>query len=131
MPGATRRADVPLTIQSFQLAERSKLLQSDSIQNSERLPDMAVQAIYKLLAEDPHDKVTRAGIEAILKESGLRLDDRRLASLCAFLDKQPLQEPISFEEIASAIAGVNTTLLSRALRGELVVPDFIPFSQRP
>jgi hypothetical protein len=97
------------------------MIQSEPTQNSERLPDMAAQATYASFAAGPDGMVTRAGIEAILAESGLRLGDPRLASLSAFLDKRPLREPISFEEIAPAIVGVNTILLSRALRGELII----------
>lgn len=91
---------------------------------------MAAQATYASLAEGPDSIVTRSGIEAILAQSGLRLDDPRLASLSLFLSNRSVQGPISFEEIAPAIVGVNTTLLSRALRGEMVIPDFIPFTQK-
>jgi glutaminase len=106
------------------------LIQSELLQNSKRLPDMAAQAMYASFAEGPDGMVTRAGVEAVLAENGLRLDDPRLASLSRFLDRRPLQEPINFEDIAHAIVGVNTTLLTRALRGELIIPDFNPFTRR-
>jgi glutaminase len=108
------------------------LIESDPTEISERLPDieMAARAIYKSFAVRPDGIVTRTGIELILSESGLYLDDPRFASLSTFLDKHPAQEPISFNEISHAIAGVNTTLLSRALRGELIIPDFLAFTRQ-
>lgn len=91
--------------------------------------DTAARAIFASLA-GPGGTGTRMAIEATLAESGLALSDPRLTSLNQFLSKRGFNDPIAFEDIAPAISGVSTTLLGRALRGELVIPDFSAFSQR-
>lgn len=110
------------------LPKGARELKPDS-KYSERVPDIAAQATYASLADGPDSSVTRAAIDAILVQSGVRLDDPRLASLSMFLWNGSVTEAVSIEEIAPAILGLNTSLISRSLRGKIAIPDFVPFRQ--
>jgi glutaminase len=87
------------------------------------------QSLFDALAPDNGGPVTRESIEARLNEAGLRLNDARLKTL-----KEGVQEaavsaaaPISIGALSSVLTGNGQTLLWRALRGDLVIPDFRRF----
>lgn len=87
--------------------------------------DAAALKLYEGLT-DGGDR-SRDAIERRLCENGLAIDDPRLRDLGALMHRYAQSVDIPFAAIAPALGGANQTLLSRALTGNLVIPDFTAF----
>ncbi|MEM6850792.1 MAG: glutaminase A [Pseudomonadota bacterium] len=88
------------------------------------------RSVYEAACEAGDGTLTRRGFEGILEECGILKDDRRIAETMAAFSQFSDLEPIQFETFVKIISPSNTTLINRALRGELVVPDFRAFREK-
>ena len=84
------------------------------------------EALFRALDTAREGFVRREVIIDALKFSGLRLDDPRLEETLRRLDDLDPPNEISLEAFASAIAP-SVSLIERALKGRLVIPDFKQF----
>lgn len=86
----------------------------------------AARKLYEGLTDGGGER-SRTAIERVLRDNGLAIDDPRLRELDALMQGYAQAVDIPFEAIAPALAGANRTLLSRALTGNLVIPEFTAF----
>ena len=84
------------------------------------------EALFRALDTAREGFVRRGVIVDALKFSGLRLDDPRLEETLKRLDDLDPPNEIGVEAFASAIAP-SVSLIERALKGRLVIPDFKQF----
>ena len=84
------------------------------------------EALFRALDTAREGFVRREVIVDALKLSGLRLDDPRLEETLKRLDELDPPNEIGVEAFASAIAP-SVSLIERALKGRLVIPDFKQF----
>lgn len=71
-------------------------------------------------------RVPRRALTDALADVGLRKNDQRLAESMALLAAYPEDSSLTYDQIL-AVMRPNLTLIERAIRGELVVPDFKAF----
>ncbi|MEG8013002.1 glutaminase A [Sphingomonas sp. 22R3R2A-7] len=88
--------------------------------------DTTAHKLYEDLTDGGTDRA-RDAIEQMLRTNGLAIDDPRLQYLSTLMQGYAQTIEIPFEAIAPALSGTNQTLLSRALTGNLVIPDFAAF----
>lgn len=100
------------------------------LRNSLSAADVASRAIFDALADAPGAPVTRADIDAMLSENGLLVSDPRLAALRDVLSQVSGADAFGYDILEPSLTGDSQTLLQRAVRGELVIPDFHDFCER-
>jgi glutaminase len=85
------------------------------------------RALFETL--EPHDGRVRARrLFRELSRAGLRRGDHRLRDLVEALDSSDGDETLDFEQFC-AVTGPHMRLIERALRGQLVIPDFPGFTK--
>lgn len=86
--------------------------------------------LFRSLDTDHDGYVTRSGLEQVLRLNGINPKQSQLAETFELLDELDgeTQSRLDLETFARCIKP-NTSLLNRALRGELVIPDFHLFSR--
>src|SRR5215475_2684163 len=100
------------------------------VANTARLPD-AIQAgadtIYRRLFDsfnpDQESRISPLEVHNRLDRSGLRTDDPRIAEALAGLTGADGSRKLSFAQF-KALAQHNSSLIRRAVEGDLAVPDF-------
>lgn len=89
--------------------------------------DSASRAMLAALATDDGGAVTRTGVEAALALAGLTRWDPRLGQIGHVIGESAPDAPLSPKQIEAMLGGEGSTLIGRAIRGELVIPDFARF----
>ena len=107
-------------------AKKRTKKKSTSKLNVERAGIEREEALFRALDTAREGFVRREVIIDALKLSGLRLDDPRLDETLKRLDDLDPPNEIGLEAFASAIAP-SVSLIERALKGRLVIPDFKQF----
>lgn len=92
--------------------------------------DAAAAQIFRALRRGPQAVVTRHDIETFLEENGIGLDDPRIRETMKALRQRSDREPLDEDLFAQIVDAANVTLIHRALKGELIVPDFARFRNR-
>jgi len=88
------------------------------------------RAIFNAVRSKGAEAITRREFEAALEINGILLDDRRMRETMERLACCADLEPIPFERFVGLLDPANATLVHRALRGDLVVPDFADFRNK-
>jgi glutaminase len=89
--------------------------------------DARERRLLRALDLNATGRVLKAALPAALSAVGLRTTDVRLAESMTQLDAYRDGEALTHEQILTVMRP-NLSLIERALRGELVVPDFKSFS---
>ena len=87
------------------------------------------KALFDSFTHDSQGKISPFEVLTRLRTAGIRPDDPRIQETWKALDK-PSQESgqLDFERFI-AICQRNSGIITRAIRGELVIPDFPAFIQ--
>ncbi len=88
--------------------------------------DDAIADIYAAL-HDRSGQVTRGDLSALLSGAGIAATDKRIRETAEALARFGETEALSAEAFAAAIHPAEASLVERALRHELVIPDFAAF----
>jgi len=99
-----------------------------NIQKAAATPYPEERSLYDGLSLEGRDAPTRAEIESVLSHNGLTTRDPRLATLRGVLAPYAMSDAVPFDALMPALRGDGGTLLRRALRGELTIPDFDLFT---
>ncbi len=89
--------------------------------------DETYQRIFTVLDEESTGSVTKWDLIETLRENGIRVRDKRIHETMLRLDEIADREPLDLPAFRRAVHRENVTLIERALRGELVIPDFKSF----
>jgi glutaminase len=87
------------------------------------------KALFNSFTQDPQGRISPFEVLTRLRNAGIRADDRRIQDAWSALDT-PGQDSGRLDlDRFIAICQRNSGIISRAIRGELVVPDFPRFVQ--
>ena len=90
----------------------------------------AADLIFRLVKPDGADGVSVPEFFSALEKAGIRQSDRRLRGTRANARSLPIDARLSPDELLTFVAPEDTTLIARALSGDLVVPDLFDFQNR-
>ena len=91
----------------------------------------ATRQIFESLDIDGSDTISSHYLINFLKDNGILSDDPRLAVMFRFLEGLGAvanDKPLDLDQFVQAIASCST-IVNRAIKGELRVPDFAGFAQ--
>lgn len=88
----------------------------------------AAGSIFHSMRGDSDRSITRRGFETAIERAGILLNDPRIRETVQALKSRTDLEPISLTEFREILHPANVSLLHRALRGDLIIPDFDRFA---
>lgn len=92
--------------------------------------DPTATLIFDAIRSGPLASITRREFEAALQSSGILLSDPRIRETIQALSGWADLEMIDLAAFSEILDSSNGTLVHRALKGELVIPDFERFRNR-
>lgn len=92
--------------------------------------DPVATAMFNAIRQSKDLTITRRDFETAIEHTGILLDDPRIRETVKALRRRADLEPITLSEFADSLHPSTTSLLHRALRGDLIIPDFQRFRDK-
>lgn len=89
--------------------------------------DPIASAMFNAIRHGADKTITRRDFETAIERTGILLNDPRIRETVKALRKRADLEPITLAEFVDILHPSTTSLLHRALRGDLIIPDFDRF----
>jgi len=89
--------------------------------------DPVAAAMFNAVRNGADMTITRRGFETAIERTGILLNDPRIRDTVKALRSRADLEPITLAEFVELLHPSTTSLLHRALRGDLIIPDFDRF----